>query len=90
MQETVQATCSCGSGIPIQKVMINGQDVTLIALPVMLQQFKEAGKAPVSETITELLELLKVYNPIPSEEEPIYLDMLHKEYSAFFEKEPAQ
>ena len=54
----VQATCSCGSGIPIQKVMINGQAVTLIALPVILQQFKEAGKVPGTETITELLDLL--------------------------------
>ena len=90
IQETVQATCSCGSGIPIQKVIINGQDVTLIALPVMLQQFKEAGKAPGTETVTELLDLLKIYNPIPSEEEPIYREMLLKEYSAYFEKEPSQ
>ncbi len=90
IQETVQATCSCGSGIPIQKVMINGQSVTLIALPVMLQQFKEAGKAPGAETVTELLDLLKIYNPIPAGEEPIYREMLQKEYSAYFEKEPSQ
>ncbi len=90
VQETVQATCSCGSGIPILKVMINGNEVTLIALPVMLQQFKEAGKAPCTETITELLDLLKIYNPIPSEDEPIYREMLLKEYSAYFEKEPSQ
>jgi uncharacterized metal-binding protein len=90
IKETVQATCSCGSGIPIQKVMINGQSVTLIALPVMLQQFKEAGKAPGTETITELLDLLKIYNPVPAEEEPIYREMLLKEYSAYFEKESSQ
>ena len=71
-------------------MMINGQEVTLIALPVMLQQFKEAGKAPGTETVTELLDLLKIYNPIPSEEEPIYREMLLKEYSAYFEKEPSQ
>lgn len=87
LQETVQATCSCGSGIPIQKVLIGGSEVTLIALPVMLQQFKEAGKAPGAETITELLDLLKIYNPIPAGEEPIYRDMLLKEYSMYYEKE---
>jgi len=87
IQETVQATCSCGSGIPIQEVMINGQEVTLIALPVILQQFKEAGKAPRPETITELLDLLKIYNPIPVGEEQAYREMLLHEYSAYFEKE---
>jgi hypothetical protein len=90
IKETVQATCSCGSGIPIQKVLINGNEVTLIALPVILQQFREAGKAPGTETVTELLDLLKIYNPIPSEEEPIYREMLLKEYSAYFVREPSQ
>ncbi len=90
IKATVQATCSCGSGIPIQKVMINGQEVTLIALPVILQQFKEAGKAPGKETTTELLDLLKIYNPIPTDEEPIYREMMQKEYSAYFAKEPPQ
>ncbi|OGO64540.1 MAG: hypothetical protein A2029_15940 [Chloroflexi bacterium RBG_19FT_COMBO_47_9] len=90
IQESVQATCSCGSGIPIQKVIINGQSVTLIALPVMLQQFKEAGKAPGTETVAELLDLLKIYNPIQAEEEQVYRDMLQKEYSAYFDKEPSR
>jgi uncharacterized metal-binding protein len=90
LEETVQATCSCGSGIPIQKVMINGNEVTLIALPVILQQFKEAGKAPGNETVTELLDILKIYNPITAEEEPTYREVLQKEYSTYFNKELSQ
>ena len=90
IKETVQATCSCGSGIPIQKVMIKGSEVTLIALPVILQQFTEAGKAPGTATVTELLDLLKIYNPIPSDDEPIYREMLLKEYSAYIAKEPSK
>lgn len=90
IQESVQATCSCGSGIPIQKVIINGQDVTLIALPVMLQQFKEAGKVPETATITELLDLLKIYNPIPDGEDQAYREMLQKEYSAYLDMEPSR
>jgi len=89
-EETIQATCSCGSGIPVQKVMINEQSVTLVALPVILQQFKEAGKAPGPVTITELLDLLKVYNPVPVGEEPAYREALLQEYTAYFEKEPVQ
>ncbi len=90
IKETVQATCSCGSGIPVQKVMINGYEITLIALPVILQQFKEAGKAPDTSTVTELLDLLKIYNPVSPENEPIYREMLLKEYSAYLAKEPPQ
>ena len=89
-EETIQATCSCGSGIPVQKLMINGQSVTLVALPVMLQQFKETGKAPDPATITELLDLLKVYNPVPVGEVPAYREALLQEYTAYFEKEPVQ
>ena len=48
-QEPVQATCSCGSGIPVQDIVINGQMVTLIALPLIFQQFRDAGKADFTE-----------------------------------------
>jgi len=89
-EEPVQATCACGSGIPIQKVMINGQGVPLVALPLMFKQFKDAGKTPGEKTATELLDLLKIYNPIPLEEEPAYREMLLQEYSAYFEKDPVR
>jgi len=90
VEESVQATCACGSGIPIQKVMINGQEITLIALPTILQQFKEAGKTPGPETAQELLELIKIYNPVPADDEPVYLETLTLEYSAYFAEEPAR
>ena len=44
-QAPVQATCSCGSGIPVQNIHVNGQTVTLIALPLIFQHFYEAGKS---------------------------------------------
>lgn len=88
VEEIVQATCSCGSGIPVQKVIIAGQSVTLVALPVIFQQFKEAGKAPSKVTASELLETLKIYNPVPSGEEEAYADALLQEYTAYLQKEP--
>ena len=63
------ATCSCGSGIPIQKVIIAGQEVTLVALPLIFQQFREAAKPPARLTLRELMETVKIYNPIPAEAE---------------------
>ena len=36
----------CGSGIPVQKVDVQGQGVTLVGLPLIFQQFHEAGRRP--------------------------------------------
>jgi uncharacterized metal-binding protein len=86
-QEEKPATCSCGSGIPIQDVMTNGLQVTFIALPIIFQQFKEAGKLPTIETIRELVETVKIYNPFPAEVEDAYAAALMREYTEFFSKE---
>lgn len=86
-EEAVQATCSCGSGIPVQEVAVNGRVVTLIALPLIFQQFREAGKAPGDGTTRELLEVVKIYNPIPGDEEEAYAEALLREYAAFSEKQ---
>jgi uncharacterized metal-binding protein len=85
-QGPVEATCSCGSGIPIQKVLINGQTVTLIALPLIFQQFCEAGKTPADGISHELLETVKIYNPVPADEESAYVTALGREYAAYCEK----
>jgi hypothetical protein len=89
VQENVKATCSCGSGIPVQDVVINGQAKTLIALPAIFQQFREAGKHASPDTTRELLESVKIYNPIPLGEDEAYAAVLAKEYAIFCEKEGA-
>jgi len=85
--EAVEATCACGSGIPVQKVNIDGQVVTLIALPAIFQQFREQGKAPGNSVTRELLNLVKVYNAVPPEKEVSYLNVLDREYAAFCTKD---
>jgi hypothetical protein len=87
VQTPVQATCSCNSGIPVQDIVVNGQTVTMIALPLIFQQLLEAGKTASQETTRELLETVKVYNPIPAGEEDAYAACLSTEYAAFCEKE---
>ena len=88
-QPPVQATCSCGSGIPIQQVDVNGQPVTLIALPLIFEQLRTAGKLPADDTTRELLEVVKVYNPIPEDETAAYVEALAREYAAYCAKETA-
>lgn len=86
-QEPVQATCSCGSGIPVQEVSINGRKVILIALPAIFQQFREAGKPASQDTTRELLETVKIYNPVPSGEDDAYAASLSHEYAVFCEQQ---
>jgi uncharacterized metal-binding protein len=81
------ATCSCSSGIPIQTVQVNGQEVTLIALPLIFQQLREAGKQPVEATGRDLLDTVRIYNPIPEGEAEQYRSALLKEYRQFCTKE---
>ena len=81
--QVTDKTCACGSGIPIQSVRIGDEMTALIALPILFEQFREDGKRPSTETISELLAQLKVYNPVSEEEEPAYVEMLQREYMLF-------
>jgi hypothetical protein len=83
----VVATCSCGSGIPVQEVEIEGREISLIALPLIFQQFREAGKAPCEATLREMMEIIKIYNPIAGDDEPAYAAAILREYTAFWDKE---
>jgi len=77
------AACSCGSGIPVQKVEVEGKEVPLIALPLILEQFRDAGKPISNETGRELLEAAKIYNPIPDNDEVKYQTAILDTYSTF-------
>ncbi len=78
--------CSCGSGIPVQEVQVNGKTVTLIALPLIFQQLRQAGKQPVEATGRELLDTVRVYNSIPEGQEEQYRSALLEEYRQFYIK----
>jgi hypothetical protein len=82
----IEATCACGSGIPVQKVNIDGESITLIALPAIFQQFRDQGKAPGSGVTRELLDMVKIYNAVPAEQEASYLSVLEQEYAALCAK----
>jgi hypothetical protein len=64
-------------------VVVNGQAVTLTALPLIFQQFRDSGKPASPDTARELLEAVKIYNPIPSGEDEAYAAALRREYAAF-------
>jgi uncharacterized metal-binding protein len=81
------ATCACGSGIPVQTILIDGESVTLVALPVIFEQLRNAGKPPCAETTSELLEQVSIYNPVPPEAEPLYREAVEREYALYCSEE---
>jgi uncharacterized metal-binding protein len=81
--EAKVATCSCGSGIPVQMVQVSGQEVTLIALPLIFEQFHAAAKLPGEGTAVELIQTVKIYNPIPDGQEAAFTEAVMREYAAF-------
>jgi uncharacterized metal-binding protein len=80
------ASCACGSGIPVQTVDVAGEQVSLIALPVLFEQFQQAGKSPAPETAAELLAQVKIYNEVPDGTEAAYEEMLAREYTLFCDR----
>jgi uncharacterized metal-binding protein len=82
-QESKQATCSCGSGIPVQEIQVDGHTVTIVALPLVFAKLHTDGKTPSNGTEQELLEMVKIYNPIPDDAEAVYTAALLSAYQAF-------
>jgi uncharacterized metal-binding protein len=79
--EPVITACACRSDIPVQNVLIAGKQVTLVGLPLIFQQFTEAGKSPSEQSVSELMDAIKIYNPISTEEEPAYRAGIRKAYT---------
>jgi uncharacterized metal-binding protein len=81
-QEETVATCSCGSGIPIQKVQVNGQEITLVALPLIFQNIFQLGKTPPfgNEVVHEIMEMVKIYNAVDPTVEADVEAAVHEAY----------
>jgi uncharacterized metal-binding protein len=84
-----QATCSCGSGIPVQDVQLGDQVVTLVALPLIFEKLRTDGKKAGNGVQQELLELVKIYNPIPEGEAAAYAAAVLDAYQAYCQQQEA-
>jgi uncharacterized metal-binding protein len=85
----VIATCSCGSGIPIQEIHINGKDMTIVALPLIFQNFHNAKKSPSEPVLAEMMEMVKIYNGIDPADESEIRDEINLQYLNFWHKQEA-
>ncbi len=85
--EAVEASCSCGSGIPVLTMTVGDRRETLIAVPAIFDQFYQQGKRPGSNGIaTELLELTRLYNSIDEAALPSYRTALLREFENYCQK----
>ena len=81
------ATCSCGSGIPIQKVQVNGQEMSLVALPLIFQNLFQQGNAPDNKAADEIMAMVKIYNEIdPAVEEDVKAEV-YQAYADYYRQE---
>jgi uncharacterized metal-binding protein len=87
--EAVQATCSCGSGIPVQQIVVEGQALTIVALPLIFDQLHRQGKTPSEATGKELLETVNIYNSLPKGQEEACRAVLLGSYAEYWEKKRA-
>jgi len=85
-KEEVVTTCACGSGIPIQKIHVNGKEKTFIALPLIFQTFLESKKTPSESVIGEIMDMVKIYNGIEPAEEAVVFQAVYREYVAYCQK----
>ena len=77
------ATCSCGSGIPVKVIEINGRKVEVLALPLIFDMFHQAAKPAADATAAEMLETVRLYNQIPGGDEAAWKLALAREYASY-------
>ncbi len=85
--EEREVACSCGSGVAVTKLTINGQTVELVALPLIFRHFREKGRGQDEEAARDLFETVKVYNAVPEEAEASYREVVLREYAAYCQRE---
>lgn len=81
-----QATCSCGSGIPTQKILVNQTEQTIIGLPLIFENFREQKKAPDKAVIDELMQMVKIYNQVDPDLETDTRTVIEALYQSFYAK----
>jgi uncharacterized metal-binding protein len=88
--EAVEASCACGSGIPVLTLTIADRRETLIAVPAIFEQLYRQGKRPdMNGVAVELLATTRLYNPIADAAAPAYQTALLREFENFCRKQGA-
>jgi hypothetical protein len=85
-----EATCSCGSGIPVMKLQIEGALIEVVALPAIFQQLQQSRADAEQDFAHKLLQTVKIYNEVPPTSEPAWREALVREYEAWSQTEKSK
>ncbi len=85
-----EVTCSCGSGIPVTKLQIEGALVEVTTLPAIFRQLRDARADAERGFADKLLATVKIYNEVPPTSEPAWRDVLLREYEAWCGREKSK
>ncbi len=77
------ARCACGSPSPDGILAIGGKSVTINGLPLIFDHLRKKGLQPGSGCAETLLETVRVYHSVDSQEEAEYQDALVAAYRAY-------
>ncbi len=83
----VEASCACGSGIPVLTMTVDGRRETLIAVPAIFDQLYQQGKRPDTNGVAdELLQTTRLYNSIDETAASVYRSALLREFELYCQK----
>ncbi len=82
-----QVTCSCGSSVPVSTLLVKGEAVEVVALPLIFRRFAESGRDLDEAAARELFETVKIYNAVPPQAEASWREAVMREYAVFLQKE---
>ena len=84
------APCACATQIPVSRIEVAGQEMELIALMPVFDQFYLAGKRSGDILGQELLDTICIYNLIPEEAVTDAQAALEREYAMFCQRRSQQ
>jgi uncharacterized metal-binding protein len=83
--EEAEVVCTCVSDIPVDKVEVDGRTIELVGLQDIFAALREDGRHPAEvATADALMELLRIYNPVPAESEATLRRVLLGAYESYW------
>ncbi len=87
-EAAVEATCACGSGIPVLTLTVEDRRETLLAVPAIFEQFYQQGKRPDTAGVAaELVQTTGLYNTIAENFVAAYRAALLREFETYCKKQ---
>lgn len=75
-----EASCSCATDIPVGSVMVAGVRLSLVGLPLILEQASVDEKDSSRQTAKELLDEVRIYNDLDSIDIDALMIVLLRDY----------